>query len=224
MYAIHKLFNFKAMHPSIKILLFLLGIGTINWLSPRSLIFVAIVIIFFAIGLAATSFMGLLSRMIVFFLSIVLIYAFLTPGEYIPFAGLIDQTMVTYEGVIFGALQVLRLVLVLALMSIAFNQMQQRHFLYGLSVLLKPLNTCKLQTDKFIARVDLTMRYAEHLLKNPKSMTLQHFHNLDLAFPTMQAIDLDFSGLKQSLSLIDYVVIASVILVSVVFFGLMVTS
>jgi hypothetical protein len=205
------------MHPSITILLFLVGICIVNWLSPHPLIFAAIAIIIAAMTLAAKSFVKLLSRMMVFFLSVMLIYALLTPGQYIQFDGLMNQTLVTYEGVINGGLQVLRLVMILALMSIAFNQMQQKHFLYGLYIYLKLLNACQIQTGKFIARVYLTMQYAEYLLKNPKAMTFQLFNNADATIPTIQNNNLDFSDMKQSLSSIDYAVIASVLLIIVIY-------
>lgn len=215
------------MHPSIKILLFLVCVVAINLLSPRLLLVVATLITLTALILSARSFAKLLSRMLVFFLSIIIIYAFLTPGEYVQTRWLSNQTMLTYEGVIAGGLQTLRLVVVIALMNILLHKTHHIRLLYGLSILLRPLKLFKLPTEQMIARIHLTIYYAEQLLSQPSSLSLDLFNShlknsATVALPVLQDSYLDLNDVKQSLTCIDYVVILCIFLliITVILYGI----
>lgn len=196
------------MHPSVKILVLLASLVAINLLSGRYVLLVSAVLVIVASLLSTQMFTKLLKRMMLFFVSIIVIYAFLTPGEYVVVAWLPSNLMFTYEGLWQGAMQMLRLVIVLAVMSITLNSAHHKQLLYGLYILLSPLKKCKLPIEQTIARIDLTIRYAEKLLSESSALSLKHFNlNKPFAMPTFSESSIDFNALKQAISRTDYLVI-----------------
>lgn len=87
------------------------------------------------------------------------IYAFATPGMYVfPQAGSFSPTM---EGLRAGALQIWRLIVLLAALALLLRTTDMQSLLSGLYVLMKPLKPIGVNAERVAVRLWLTLRYAE---------------------------------------------------------------
>lgn len=115
-----------------------------------------------AIGLLrATDFFLLLKRARWLLLSIALIYAYATPGEFVP--NIPDAWAPTYEGLQGGSLQAVRLVLMLAALALLLATSSRAQIMSGIYQLLKPFQFLGAQPERFAARLWLTLHYVEHM-------------------------------------------------------------
>jgi len=105
-------------------------------------------------------------RMKWLFISIFIIYAFSTPGEYIQY--LPASVAPTFEGCFLGGVQIAKLLIALAILSILFTTSSKEQLMIGLHLLLSPLNLLGLNTNKFTARLLLTLDYVEELAAKEK--------------------------------------------------------
>ena len=107
----------------------------------------------------AKSFLRMLRRLRWLLLSLLLIFAFNTPGEYLqpwPF-----DLAPTYEGVQAGLLQSARLCMMLAGLSLLLVTTSREQLMAGFFLLLYPLRYIKLNPERFAARLWLTLHYVE---------------------------------------------------------------
>lgn len=194
------------MHPFVKILLFILILLLMNFLSNSLLWLLCIVVCAFAARQQFKTFMHVIKRMRWLFLSIFIIYAFGTPGEYVRQIPL--GFAPTYEGCGLGLLQIAKLLIALAALNILFATSSKESLMAGLTMFLSPLKSLGLNVERFAARLLLTLDYVEELAVG-KNFQLG-FHQLDdiyLATESLQpekVIVLQISPFK----LIDKVVIA----------------
>ncbi|WP_286162421.1 CbiQ family ECF transporter T component [Methylobacillus flagellatus] len=121
-------------------------------------------------------FVSMLRRSRLLLLSLLLIYAWTTPGEYLP--GWPLWLAPSYEGLAAGGLQLLRLALMLAALSLLLQTTSREQFIAGLLQLASPLRFIGLDPQRFAARLWLTLHYLEQM---PPRQSLQ------LAFAQLQA-------------------------------------
>lgn len=129
----------------------------------------------------------MLKRMRWLFLSMFLIYAFNTPGEFVrdwPLNGWVDWSP-TYEGLQAGTLQLVRLMMMLAGVGLMLATTTTSSMIEGFYVLLKPLKCIGLHPERFAARLCLTLHYIEsnNLQQDRQSasyLNWQQFLNMDL--------------------------------------------
>lgn len=163
------------MHPIVKILWFIFVLLLINFLSNHWLWALCMVLCALAGKLHFSSFLRVIKRMRWLFISIFIIYAFGTPGEYI------QQFPVnlspTYEGLQLGLSQISKLLIALALLSILFATSTKENLMSGLYLLLSPLKLLSCDVERFTARLILTLDYVEELAG--KQGQKFHFHQLD---------------------------------------------
>lgn len=154
------------MHPFVKIILFIFTLLLMGFLSDAYLWVMCIVLCSYAIWVDSASFLRVVKRMKWLFLSIFVIYAFGTPGEYIQYipTGIVP----TKEGVVLGALQIAKLLIALAILGILFSISSKEQLMSGLHLLLSPLNILGINTNKFTARLLLTLDYVEELAAKEK--------------------------------------------------------
>lgn len=91
--------------------------------------------------------------------SLFLIYAFTTPGEYLhdlPF-----EILPTYEGIASGLQQMARLTLMLAGLALLLTTTKREQLMAGAYFLLRPLRWLGLAPERFAARLWLTLHYVE---------------------------------------------------------------
>lgn len=149
------------MHPFVKILGFIVLLICMGLLSQFYLMVLCVLSCMVALGIARKKFSRVVLRMRWLFLSILVVYAFATPGEYIqPFP---FDTAPTYEGLESGLLQVAKLLIALAGLSVLFATSSQVQLMSGLYFLLLPLRWLGLNVERFTARLLLTIDYVETL-------------------------------------------------------------
>lgn len=163
------------MHPIVKILWFVFVLLLINFLSNQWLWVLCAVLCTLAAKLHFDSFLRVIKRMRWLFVSIFIIYAFGTPGEYIQQFPI--NLSPTYEGLWLGLSQISKLLIALALLSILFATSTKESLMSGLYLLLSPLKLLGFDVGRFTARLILTLDYVEELVG--KHGQQFHFHQLD---------------------------------------------
>jgi energy-coupling factor transport system permease protein len=107
-----------------------------------------------------SEFLKLLRRARWLLLSILLIYAFATPGEYLP--GVPDAVAPTYEGLRSGAMQAIRLVTMLAALAWLLAGCSREQLMSGIYTLLLPFKPLGANPERFAVRLWLTLYYVEN--------------------------------------------------------------
>lgn len=154
------------MHPLVKILLFIFTLLLMSELSYEYLCLLCIALCGYSAFIDYVNFSRIVKRMKWLFFSIIIIYAFATPGEYIQqFPAVIAPTM---EGCTQGFLQIARLLIALATLNLLFATSSNNELMSGLHLLLSPINLMGFNTNKFTARLLLTLDYVEELALKEK--------------------------------------------------------
>jgi energy-coupling factor transport system permease protein len=158
-----------------------------SYLSDAYLWVMCIVLCSYAIWADSASFLYVVRRMKWLFLSIFVIYAFGTQGEYIQYIP--TSIAPTKEGCILGILQIAKLLIALATLGILFSTSSKEQLMSGLHLLLSPLNILGINTNKFIARLLLTLDYVEELAAKEKFKF--NFDQLDNMLATTELFEKD---------------------------------
>ncbi len=147
------------MHPSLRILALILLAIMVQFLQQHALAVGGVIVL----AAAFFCYPGLLRKMLKrsrwLLLTLLLIFAFTTPGEYLSWWPL--QIAPTYEGVRGGLLQAGRLVIMLAGLAILLGSTQREQLMAGIFQLLLPLRRAGLGAERFTARLWLTLHYVE---------------------------------------------------------------
>lgn len=107
--------------------------------------------------------LSLLRRTRWILLSLLVIYAFLTPGTALWSISYIPNP--TQEGLLDGLMQLSRLVCVLAGLSILLTSLSQARLISGIYVLLYPLRYVGVSRERIAVRLALTLHYAERAMQ-----------------------------------------------------------
>ena len=146
------------MHPSLRILLLMLLAMAVQFMGLYALAFSGVALF----AAAMYWHIGLLARILLrsrwLLLTLLLVYAFTTPGEYL--RGW-DAYAPTYEGIRQGLLQAVRLALMLAGLAILLGTTPRVDMMAGIYQLIRPLRRIGISVDRFTARLWLTMHYVE---------------------------------------------------------------
>ncbi len=165
-------------------------------------------------------FFRLLKRLRWFFLVMFLIFLFNTPGEHM--VSWSYRMTPTYEGLHAAMMQVLRIALMLAAVSIMLNNNTMQQLISGLYTLLKPLKCIGVNVERFAARLCLTLHYIEQKKTTDDaatSLTKGLAARLDDAFRSDSDRQVDSITLSQpKLASVDYIVIVSILIIFVLTF------
>jgi len=115
-------------------------------------------------------------------LTLLLIFAFTTPGEYLEWWYF--SIAPTYEGISLGTLQAGRLIIMLTGLSILLGTTQRDALMAGIFPLLSPLRRIGLSPERFTARLWLTIHYVEQappVTKGAALSGLEKFEPTDLS-------------------------------------------
>ena len=167
------------MHPLVNILIFIAALLLMSGLGGLLLLAFCSVVCVAAFILQRQHFAVVVKRMRFFFISILLIYAYGTPGEYIwPLA---PDFSPSYEGIYFGLMQIERLLISLAALSLLLAANTKERLIAGLYALLYPLQFLGVNVQRFAARLLLTFHYVEQLANRQATSGQQPyaFHHLD---------------------------------------------
>ena len=131
----------------------------INQLNINALVLILIILIAILMINSAQQFLRSIKRFKWLFLVMIVIFAFNTPGEHM--AGWPLSISPTYEGVAAGFTQTIRIIVMLAALSLilAFNTRQQ--LISGFYFIFTPLKYFGLEVERFAARLWLTLHYVE---------------------------------------------------------------
>ena len=147
-----------------QLLIFFVMAISINFLQLKVLLGL---LIFVLVLLAATKndrFLHAAMRFKWFLLVMLLIYAFSTPGEHIvqwPFSANSNFIGPTYEGLAAGVTQGLRILLMLAGLSLILANNTTQQLISGFYYIFSPLQYLGLKVERFAARLWLTLHYVE---------------------------------------------------------------
>jgi energy-coupling factor transporter transmembrane protein EcfT len=165
------------MHPAIKILSLMICAIALQMAHWRGLGVMSLIIFMALLYFGTSGTLVLLKRARWLFLSILLIYAFATPGEYV--AGFPDNLAPTYEGITSGLMQVLRLATMLGALSLVLATSNREQFMSGIYFLLRPFRLLGISPERFSARLWLTLHYVETMPKGIVQHLKQQGWNLD---------------------------------------------
>jgi len=159
------------LHPSVRILA-LLGLAiTVQSMQWHKLLVAAIILGVLLLCFRAWLFGNILRRARWLLISLFLIYAFTTPGEYL--RGMPFEILPTYEGIDSGLQQITRLILMLAGLSLLLVTTNRENMMAGTYLLLSPLRLVGLAPERFAARLWLTLHYVEQA-PLPRRQALRH--------------------------------------------------
>ncbi len=149
-------------HPATQILVWVCLAIVLQTLSQLPLFACAALLLLLALKIHSQRLFSLMRRTRWIFLSLLLIYAFATPGhalwdaDYAP----------TREGLQDGVLQLARLVCMLASLSILLTLLSRENLINGLYTLLYPARLIGLSRERIAVRLALTLHYAENAMRD----------------------------------------------------------
>lgn len=149
----------RQLHPTAQILLWILLVLLAQRCQPALLLAVCLLSSAVALRMDSAQFMRLLRRTRWIALSLLLIYAWATPGREL-LNGL-GNLSPTYEGLLDGMLQLGRLLCALAGLAVLLATLTQARLISGLYTLAYPLRLFGLSRERFAVRLALTLEYAE---------------------------------------------------------------
>ncbi len=174
------------------------------------IIFATLILALFAIK--ATQFLHILRRMKWFFLVMLVIFAFNTPGQHIH--GWDYLLSPTYEGLASGLLQVFRMLTLLAALSLIMAINTKHQLISGFYFMLLPLQSLGLEIERFAARLWLTLEYVESAKQSYKPQNFfEQLKQFGQASSTQQA-DSCITFKMPVFKIIDIVVLINLMLVS----------
>jgi energy-coupling factor transport system permease protein len=154
-------------HPAVQILVWVLLALLTQRLQPLALLVLSSVLFGIALTLCAKQLLSLLRRTRWILFSLLLIYAYTTPGAALfSSLGIISPTL---EGVLDGLLQLGRLLSVLSGLAILLELLPQTQLISGLYTLAYPLRWFGLSRERIAVRLALTLEYAENAMRDTAS-------------------------------------------------------
>jgi energy-coupling factor transport system permease protein len=154
------------MHPFVKIACFFFLLLLLQYLSPSTIAVLCGLICLLAAVLNLPHFSQLIKRMRWLFVSLLLVYGYATPGEYLAFMPL--NVAPSYEGLHLGLMQIAKLLIAVASLSALFASASKSQLMAGLWTLLSPLRLVGLNVERFTVRMLLTLHYVEQIAVQPK--------------------------------------------------------
>ncbi len=154
-------------HPAVQILVWMLLALLAQRLQALALLALCAVLFGLALKLCAKQLLSLLRRTRWIFFSLLLIYAYTTPGAALwPQLGIFSPT---HEGLLDGVLQLGRLISVLSALAILLELLSQTQLISGLYSLAYPLRWLGLSRERIAVRLALTLEYAESAMRDTAS-------------------------------------------------------
>lgn len=147
------------LHPAAQILAWCLLIAAMQVLSLASLFAVAVPLMLVTLAVSRHKFIQLLRRTRWIMLSLLLVYAYSTPGA--PLFEALGAFSPSREGLSDGVLQLTRLLAALAALAVLLDRLHRHALIAGLHTLFAPLRWIGLSRDRIAVRLALTLHYAE---------------------------------------------------------------
>mgnify|MGYP001764149380 CR=1 FL=1 len=149
----------NGLHPASLILIWLAFAFCVPWLRPVEL---SAIVFLFSLPLLlrhSVPYFKLLHRSRWLLISLILVYAFVTPG--IAAVDALGAYSPSREGLLSGGLQALRLISLLAALALLLATISRDRTLAGVYFLLHPFAFIGVNIDRVAARIWLTLHYVE---------------------------------------------------------------
>lgn len=154
-------------HPAVLIYVWVSLTLAAQMLSPYVLVLLALSFVLLSCIVCSARFFLLLRRTRWVLFTVFLIYAYTSPGQVLwPQLGMFSPVA---DGMVSGSLQIMRLVTVLAGLSILLTLLSQTQLITGLYTLSRPLCWFGLSRERVAVRLALTLRYAESAMQDTAS-------------------------------------------------------
>ncbi|MGB4812790.1 MAG: hypothetical protein WBP13_09995 [Methylophilaceae bacterium] len=207
------------MHPLVKITFLIVLLLLINLLKVYWIITICFIMVLLALNFGNGKFRAAISRMRWLWLSILTIYAFATPGEYISILSRV--TWATHEGVTSGMLQMAKLLTAIASINFLFSTSHKTDLLAGLNALLTPLKWLGFNVERFSARLFLTLEYVDDIaLRSTINLNFLSSLNEPAIFKDAQYLELP----QLTLMLKDKLALCAMLVLTVTVMALNVSS
>ncbi len=147
------------MNVITQLLVFFMLAISINFLNLKVLIALLTILLVIMLFHKIDGFIRATLRFKWFFLVMLIIFVFNTPGEYVaawPFS-----FGPTYEGITAGVAQMLRVMIMLASLSLILACNTRQQLISGFYFIFSPLKHLGLKIERFAARLWLTLHYVE---------------------------------------------------------------
>ena len=154
-------------HPATQILVWICLACIVQTMQTPLLHGLAIVLLLIAAKTHAQRLFTLLRRTRWILFSLLVIYAYLTPGEALWSVAYMPAP--TYEGMLDGLMQLSRLVCVLAGLAILLSLLTRTQMIGGLYSLCYPVRYIGLSRERIAVRLALTLHYAENSMRDTVS-------------------------------------------------------
>jgi len=198
------------MHPSLRILALILLAAFVQFLHGVALLAIGIILFIIALLLHASLLRRMLYRSRWLLLTLLLIFTFTTPGEYLEWWNF--SIAPTYEGIYLGMLQAGRLIIMLTGLSILLGTTQRDDLMAGIFPLLSPLRRIGLSPERFTARLWLTIHYVEQAPSVTKGVALAGLEKFELTDLSAGVEHIHFS--LPAFSRTDWVIVLVTCLIS----------
>ncbi len=178
----------------------------VNQLNLKMLVLILAILIVILTLNKTKQFLRSIKRFRWFFFVMMGIFAFNTPGEHLavwPFS-----ISPTYEGVTAGLTQMLRIIVMLAALSLILAMNTRQQLISGFYFIFSPLKFLGLKVERFAARLWLTLHYVEMQQENNISRDFfSRLKNMTVlkSDPVNENISIQFK--VPQFTLIDYLVI-----------------
>ena len=146
-------------HPAAQIMTWCLLVSAMQFFTLQILLLAAGFVLLSALSLSAHKLMQLLRRTRWIMLSLLLIYAYTTPGQ--PLLDVLGIFSPSREGLGDGVLQLTRLLAALAGLAILLDRLHRQQLIAGLYTLFAPLQWMGVSRERVAVRLALTLHYAE---------------------------------------------------------------
>jgi energy-coupling factor transport system permease protein len=146
-------------HPAAQITAWCVLVVILQKMTFAPLLLVASLMLSVTLFLSGRKFFQLLRRTRWVLFSLLLIYAYTTPGQ--PVFEAFGVFSPSREGCLDGVLQLVRLLSALAALAILLSRLERPQLITGLYTLFAPMQWLGLSRERFAVRLALTLYYAE---------------------------------------------------------------
>jgi hypothetical protein len=146
-------------HPASLLLTWMAMALALQWLTGEALVVVALGFLFLALVVARSGFLKILRRLRWLIVAVTVIFAFITPGEYLEGVG--GSLGLTREGVIAALEHLLRLVALVASLAITLFLLPLPQLIGALRTLTYPAMLLGMRRDRAALRLMLVLHYID---------------------------------------------------------------
>jgi energy-coupling factor transporter transmembrane protein EcfT len=197
----------------VQLLSFFILAIIVNQLNLKTLSIILSIFTVFVIFTKTHQFLRAVKRFKWFFLVMIVIFSFNTPGEHLaqwPFS-----LSPTYEGITAGFTQTLRVVVMLAALSLILTFNTRQQLISGFYFLFSPLKYLGLEVERFAARLWLTLHYVElQRDKNISQDLIGRLKDMTSLKSNQENDDVEVTFKEPQFKLLDYAAIGFLILLT----------